>query len=205
MLKSLFCLITIFISLIGYCQPSNDNCANAILIPIGLGGYQIGKFTSVETDISTATVEKDENFYTTIQTAGQTEKSIWYKFKLPTTRKCTFNLKQNGNEIPGNSAGFTVYLADKCLPKSSQAEDAMLASQSVFGSSFYPCMKPGEYLVQISALNIPKGKLYVELELDYPEKTYDKLNFPYDFGILSGNKCFKIVKLNWVVFQQKII
>ena len=194
-MKRLLAITTYFLTFFAFAQPSNDKCNNATLIPIGQNGYQVGKFTSSETDISNATVESDENFYSTIQSAGQTEKTIWYKFTLPTSRKCTFYLKQNGNDIPGNSAGFTVYLADKCLPKSSQAEDAMLASQSVFGSSTYPCMKPGEYLVQISALNSSKGKLYVELDLDYPETAYDKPSSPFDFGLLTGNRCIETNKL----------
>lgn len=200
-MKRLLAITTYFLTFFAFAQPSNDKCNNATLIPIGQNGYQVGKFTSSETDISNATVESDENFYSTIQSAGQTEKSIWYKFTLPTSRKCTFYLKQNGNDIPGNAAGFTVYLANQCLPKSSQAEDAMLASQSVFGSSTYPCMKPGEYLVQISAINSAKGKLFVELDLDNPETAYDKPSSPFDFGILTGNRCLESNKVKLGCFS----
>lgn len=200
-MKTVLFLFLFFYSFFILAQPANDNCSNATLIPIGQNGYQVGKFTSSETDITKATVENDENFYSTILTAGQTEKSIWYKFSIPTSRKCTFYLKQNGNEIPGNAAGFTVYLAKNCLPKSAQAEDAMLASQSVFGSSTYPCMKPGEYLVQISTLNSTTGKLFVELELDYPETLYDKPSAPYDFGVLTGNRCLEYNKVKLGCFS----
>ncbi len=89
-MKNLLLLVLLFSSFFSLAQPANDNCSNATLIPIGQTGYQVGKFTSSETDVTNATVENDENFYSTILTAGQTEKSIWYKFSLPTTRKLTF-------------------------------------------------------------------------------------------------------------------
>ncbi len=192
-----FCTNTLF------SQPINDKCANALPITISQSGYGIGKFTSAETDISNATVETNENFYSTIASAGQTEKSIWYKFTLPTSRKCTFSLKQNGNDIPGNSAGFTVYLSNTCMPESKQAENAMLASQSVFGSSTYPCMKPGEYLVQITSLASSKGKLFVELDLDYTNVNYDNPETALNFGVLTGNKCLENSKIKFGCYTVK--
>ena len=193
----------IFISLIIfneiYCQipPVNDNCANALDIPIGQAGFQLGQFQSTQTDITDATTESAETFYSTIESAGQTNKTIWYKFSLPTARKCTFSLKQIGNGIQGNAAGFTVYLAKNCYPTSKQADDAMLASQTVFGSSTYPCMRPGDYLVQISALNSASGNLYVQLDLNEPEvANYDKPITAYNFGLLSGNRCEDNVEVN---------
>ena len=192
-----FCTNTLF------SQPINDKCANALPITISQSGYGIGKFTSAETDISNATVETNENFYSTIASAGQTEKSIWYKFTLPTSRKCTFSLKQNGNDIPGNSAGFTVYLSNTCMPESKQAENAMLASQSVFGSSTYPCMKPGEYLVQITSLASSKGKLFVELDLDYTNVNYDNPETALNFGVLIGNKCLENSKIKFGCYTVK--
>ncbi len=194
--RQLFLLvISIFICSYNlFSQPINDQCANALPIPINQNGYAVGKFKSTETDITNATVENNENFYSTISSAGQTEKSIWYKFSLPTSRKCTFSLKQNGNDIPGNSAGFTVYLSNTCMPESKDAENAMLASQSVFGSSTYPCMKPGDYLVQITSLASSKGKLFVELDLDYTNVNYDNPETAYNFGILTGNRCLEYSK-----------
>ena len=193
----------IFISLIIfneiYCQipPVNDNCAHALDIPIGQAGFQLGQFQSTQTDITDATTESAETFYSTIESAGQTNKTIWYKFSLPTARKCTFSLKQIGNGIQGNAAGFTVYLAKNCYPTSKQADDAMLASQTVFGSSTYPCMRPGDYLVQISALNSASGNLYVQLDLNEPEvANYDKPITAYNFGLLSGNRCEDNVEVN---------
>ncbi len=89
------------------------------------------------------------------------------------------------------------------MPEPMQAEDAMLASQSVFGSSAYPCMKPGEYLVQITSLASSKGKLYVELDLDYPGVSYDNPETAYNFGILTGNKCLEYTKIKFGCYTLK--
>ncbi len=186
-MRYIFTFFTIAIATTTYAQPINDNCANATTIAISNSGYGLGTFVSGSFDLTNATTQSGETFYSTIQSAGQTAKSIWFKFTLPTARKCTLTLKQPTPLIAGNDAGFTIYLANSCFPTSQQADDALLASQTLFGWSANPCLKAGDYLVQVSANNSANGPVFIELQLQDPNPAlYDKPNNAYDFGTINN-------------------
>src|SRR5664279_3495778 len=99
--------------------PSNDNCSNASVIPISNAGYGFGIFNSTTDDISKATVQTGETFAPAILVGGQNQKSMWYKFSLPTTRSLRVTLLQPGIAIAAGDAGFAVYKSDTCLPGNS--------------------------------------------------------------------------------------
>lgn len=186
--KKALSIFSFFLSL-GVCsQPANDNCANPTVIPIPLNGYALGTFVSANSDLSSATTENGETFYGTISSAGQTAKSIWYQFTLPTARKCTLKLKQPTPLINNNGAGFTVYLANSCFPNSQDANSALLASQPFFGGTSNPCLKAGTYMVQVSANANANGPIYIELEISSPNPAaYDNSNNAYNIGVLGSD------------------
>src|SRR5512147_1740156 len=92
-----------------FSQPANDNCANASAVNISNGGFALGTFSSAVYDISSATVQPGETFAPAILVAVQTQKSIWYKFSLPTTRAVRVTLAQTGTAITSGDVGFAVY------------------------------------------------------------------------------------------------
>src|SRR5664279_3021884 len=99
--------------------PANDNCSNASVIPISNAGYGFGIFNSTTDDTSKATVQTGETFAPAILVGGQNQKSMWYKFSLPTTRSLRVTLLQPGIAIAAGDAGFAVYKSDTCLPGNS--------------------------------------------------------------------------------------
>ena len=83
------CLLLAFLFSFAYkasAQPPNDNCANAAAVTIDNNGYAFGTFSSAAVDISNATIQSGETFAPAILVAGQSNKSIWFKFTIPTTR-----------------------------------------------------------------------------------------------------------------------
>ena len=67
--------------------PANDNCANAIPIPISSAGYDYGTYTSETSDLSMATAQAGEYF----AESGHT-RSVWYEFSVPTHRSLSVDM-----------------------------------------------------------------------------------------------------------------
>ena len=179
--------VMMLIGLFAAAQPANDNCANASTVVISNNGYGLGTFTSAQADLTNATVEAGETFYSTISSAGENKKSVWYKFTLPTARYCTLTLDQPSSLIASNDVGFTVYKTNSCFPNTAEADSALLAAQSVFGHSTNPCLKPGDYLVHVSSNNAADGPIFITLLLDNPSPAaYDLPDTAYNFGVLSS-------------------
>src|SRR5688572_14720214 len=89
--------------------PANDNCVNAIPIPISGAGYDYGTFTSSTSDLSMATAQSGEYF----AESGHT-RSVWYEFEVPTHRSLSVNMGGNSLE----NVAVTVYEPTNCLPSS---------------------------------------------------------------------------------------
>src|SRR5215218_4693737 len=181
--KLLFILIgCVFLSATVFSQ--NDNCSNASNINLINNGYEIGISPSVTIDLSSATVEGGENFAPAIAAAGQTQKSIWYKFALPTTHALRITLAQIGATLATDDVGFAVYKTSSCLPTIAELS-SKLAPVASFGVSTNPCIEPGVYLVQVSAKGGAVGSVYLTVETLYSPADYDFGNQAYDFGTLS--------------------
>ncbi|MCB9251679.1 MAG: gliding motility-associated C-terminal domain-containing protein [Flavobacteriales bacterium] len=179
--KILFSFFTILYAFSGYAQtPSNDDCADAILLKIGSGNFGIGTYQSDSISIDSATTQLSEFFHNSLVTAGNDKKSIWYKFYLPSRRGVSLELKQNANKIAIKDCGFTTYLSGSCLPGSVEATNAKLTTLNQFGSSFHPCMEPGWYLVQVSAKARALGKVYMEITTSFPYEHASITNAKYD-------------------------
>ena len=162
----------------------NDHCNNASIVNIPNNGYGIATVNSTINDISAATIQPGETFAPAIVIAGQTQKSIWYKFTLPTTRAVRVSLAQSGTGIASGDVGFAVYKADACLPTVAQIS-TKLTPLGLFGSTFHPCVEQGVYLVQVSAKSSANGNVYIQVQTGNTNADYDNAAQAYDFGTLS--------------------
>ena len=175
-------LFSVFFTAVGFGQ--NDNCSNASVVNIPSAGFALGVFSSTIDDISTATVQTGETFAPAILVGGQTQKSIWYKFTLPTNRSVKVTLAQNGSAIQAGDAGFAVYKTNTCLPTNAQIS-TKLTPIGLFGSTFHPCVESGDYLVQVSSKASANGPVYITVELAQPTALYDKPATAYQFGTIG--------------------
>ncbi len=172
-----------------FAQPANDLCQNAMVVPLGQGNFDCGIFTSSQVDITSATISGGEFFHSTLQGAGNDKKSVWFSFDLPTSRYVKVTLKQPGNNIPQNGAGFTVFRSATCGGLGNQqVVDAKLTPIAQFGGSFNPCLMPGHYLVQIGAKLNSNGQVFIEITTD-STTVLNEADFSvtaHDFGALSN-------------------
>jgi hypothetical protein len=126
--------------------PSNDNCVNAINIPIPNGNFGLGNFTSSQTNLTNATVQSGETFAPAIFVAALDKKSVWYKFSIPTIRAVRVTLTQPGTTITAGDAGFAVYQTNTCLPTNAAISNK-LTPIVTFGNTYHPCVPSGDYLI----------------------------------------------------------
>ena len=186
-----FCLFT---SLQAICQ--NDNCANASPINITAAGYGLGLVNSTTYNISANTVQTGETFAPAILSAGLNQKSMWYKFTLPTTRKVSVTLAQPSTLITAGDAGFTVYRTNNCLPVNADIS-TKLTPIATFSTTTHPCVEAGDYLIQVSAKNSANGPLYIQLNIsDTTGAIYDHPKDAYDFGPLISDYVFVDVPID---------
>ncbi len=180
----LLCLFTC-LSYWSFAQPANDNCSNAEVIAISNSGYGTGIFTSSNVNIGQATIQPGETFAPAVLVAGQNQKSIWFKFTLPTTRKIRVTLQQPGAVIQAGDVGFAVYSTNTCLPAGTSIS-TKLTPIATFGNTFHPCVDSGVYLVQVSSKATTTGQLSIQIETDYTGATYDRPTDAYAFGTLTN-------------------
>jgi gliding motility-associated-like protein len=149
------------------------------------GGYGTGLVTSSVITITPATVQPGESFSPTNSAAGQTEKTIWYKFNLPTSRSVTIRLDQNTASIASGDVGFAVYKTSSCVPGNADLS-TRLSPVTVFGTTTSNCLEPGDYLVQVAAKSSANGSVYIQIETGVPATSpFDFTNQAYDFGSLA--------------------
>ena len=178
------CMLFCFASFFSFAQPGNDNCANAEVITISNGGYGAGTFTSTNVDITAATVQPGETFAPALLVASQNQKSVWFKFTIPTTRKIRVTLQQPAATIPAGDVGFAVYKANTCIPTGASLS-TKLTPIGTFGNTFHPCVDSGVYLVQVSSRSTTSGSLSIQIISDFTGADYDRPADAYSFGLLS--------------------
>ena len=165
--------------------PVNDGCTAATAIPIPLAGYGLGTFTSLPTDLTSATVQTGETFAPAIFVAGLDKKSVWYKFSIPTIRAVRVTLTQPGTTITAGDAGFAVYQTSSCLPTNADIS-TKLTPIVTFGNTYHPCVPSGDYLIQVSANLNAKGPITIQVEIsDQTGAAYDHPNQAYAFGTVG--------------------
>jgi hypothetical protein len=188
-IQNLLLIILIFPVLSLYAQaPANDNCANAQIINIASAGFGTGTFASTQADLTAATVQPGETFAPSIIVSGINKKSAWFKFSIPTPRSVRVSLGQPGNGIQAGNAGFTIYKASTCVPANIDIS-SKLSPIETFGSTFHPCVEPGDYLVQVSGNTAANGPITITVELDPASPSpYDEPVTAQQFGNVTPNK-----------------
>jgi hypothetical protein len=184
--STLLILSIFFICTSTYAQSVNDNCANASVLNIPNDGFYLGNVTSTTYDITNDGVQAGETFAPAIFSAGLFQKSMWFKFTIPTSRALSVTLLQPGSAIAPTDVGFCIYKTSDCLPANPQIS-TKLTPLAQFGTTFHPCVDSGVYLIQVSSNNNAKGVLFIQLSLDDTSQT--PYNFPttaYDFGTLNN-------------------
>jgi gliding motility-associated-like protein len=162
-----------------------DDCSAAMNVTLTGGGYGTGLVTSSVITITPATVQPGESFSPTNSAAGQTEKTIWYKFNLPTSRSITIRLDQNTASIASGDVGFAVYKTSSCVPVNADLS-TRLSPVTVFGTTTSNCLEPGDYLVQVAARSSANGSVYIQIQTGMPTSSpFDHTSEAYDFGTLS--------------------
>ncbi|MDZ4757499.1 MAG: PKD domain-containing protein [Bacteroidota bacterium] len=167
--------------------PANDDCSKSEVLTIGNNGFALATISSSNVDMTNATIQQGENFHSIQKSSNNNVKSVWFKFTIPTARSINLKLNQVGNTIPQSDAGITTYFTSNCLPAVSTVDSSNLTPLDKFGSTSTSCSYPGTYLVQISAKNGVKGKIYIELTLSEPGvlNSYDMMAKAYSFGTIS--------------------
>ncbi|MBL0355424.1 MAG: gliding motility-associated C-terminal domain-containing protein [Chitinophagaceae bacterium] len=165
--------------------PVNDSCTAATVIPVPNGGFGLGIFTSLQSDLTAATVQTGETFAPAIFVAGLDKKSVWFKFSIATIRAVRVTLTQPGTTITAGDAGFAVYQTSNCLPTNA-AISSKLTPIVTFGNTYHPCVPSGEYLVQVSSNFNANGPITVQVEIsDQTGAAYDHPNQAYAFGTVG--------------------
>ena len=200
-----------------YAQPPNDNCINAspILAPGGVDiGFQYGTFYSDTVSLVGATLETfpppPEYFPPAQITAGNNQKSVWYRFKINTTRQVQIILKEYDatplnplDDMPSSAAGWTLYRAPgyACFPNASQVVDPPIINIEGYT---HKCLTKGEYLIQVAAELFANGQIFIQLKVGpssipgifHDDPTNWRGSAPLNFGLASGTHGYLTPYLN---------
>jgi gliding motility-associated-like protein len=162
--------------------PANDDCNSAYELKISNAGYAYEKVIGTKSDISNASREIGELCSKTIEDVGNCDKTVWYKFYLPTTRNVGVKLTQQDSAIPQIFSGFSIYKIKGCGYVVSDLSE-QLQPIAKFGISGNSCLNQGYYLIQVSAKSKSKGELWLELDISYPQsETYDSYQTYFDMS-----------------------
>ena len=155
-------LCTIF--LFGKVSYSQETCATAIPISISNNGFGTGSFISAHIDLSGATTEAGESFDPALASLGLNQKTIWYRFTLPTTRNVSVTIAQPSVIIANGDVGITIYKTGNCLPATGDIS-TKLTPRAFFGSTSNLCIEGGTYLIQVAARNSANGHVFIQLDI----------------------------------------
>ena len=177
---------TFFLSALLFCfcfAKGQDLCTNASQIVIGDSGFATGDFFSDTISLAGATVQPAEYFASSIDSAGLTEKSIWFKFTIPTARRILVRLGQpNPIILPGN-VGFTIYRRSSCLPGASDLY-SKFSPIADFGITGHGCVDKGEYLVQVTSNAAVNSEVFVHLSIDATGFLFDNPGDAQQLGFI---------------------
>ena len=122
----------------------NDNCSNALEIVIPNNGWDLGVYTSDTISLLGATKQVGE--YVHPNQIAQ-DKTIWFKFSIPTTRNARITLNQPGPPfaMASTAVGWTLFDANTCLPTAANVVDPPILNIEGYE---HKCLKAGDYLLQ---------------------------------------------------------
>lgn len=177
-----FRYIVLVFGFLGWFMPlhGQDNCGTASVIAIPNGGYDLGIYTGSTQDLTGATLQALEYTHPNQFAA---DKSVWYRFSIPTARQMRILLAQPvGGLLSPNQVGWTLYRASACLPGAGQVVEPSIVNIEGYT---HDCLKPGDYYIQVTAQLAANGPIYMELESRLPvatETQHDHAGVPYNFG-----------------------
>ncbi|MES2618862.1 MAG: T9SS type B sorting domain-containing protein [Bacteroidota bacterium] len=166
-------------------QPANDNCENAYQIVIPNGGFDYGTYISSKSFVDQAGKQKGEQCANELAENGNCDKTVWYKFYIPTTRNISVQLTQQDSAIPQIFAGFNVYKVKNC--NYTEGDLALnLSPLNKFGESGNTCLQQGWYYIQVGSKQRAAGEIWIELTTAAPyAQNYDQFDAPYNFGLIK--------------------
>ncbi len=173
-LKTKILIFILFLNKIVLCQVYNDRCDNASEIIVSNDGYGLGLINSKKVDLKNSTKEIGEQCAEEIVKIGNCFKTVWYKFKIPTTRNVQVSLRQKDSLIPQIFVGFTIYKTNNCNYSTNEISN-QLTPLSKFGSSGNNCLQAGTYYIQVSSKFNVKDSIWIELDISKSN------NISYDF------------------------
>ena len=93
------------------------------------------------------------------------DRSMWFKFSIPTTRNVRINLLQPGPPYAMNAsdAGWTLFRSGTCLPGAGEVVDPPILNIEGYT---HECLKAGDYLLQVTGLFTTSGPVFVELQVN---------------------------------------
>lgn len=178
-------IVCLFFAELNAQSPANDNCENADEILIGNQGFDFGTYYSKTYDIGLSTKQRGELCIREIEDNGNCEKTVWYKFYIPTTRNVSIQLSQKDSAIPQIFGAFNVYKFNNCNYRVSDISKD-ITPLSKFGQSGNTCLSQGWYLVQAGFKAKASGEVWLELTVKAPNiSLYDSCHKAYDFGAVS--------------------
>jgi len=163
-------------------QPANNPYSGRKDILLGPDNYQFGTFYSDTVTITNATAQAGEHLLNPVY-----NKTVWYRFTIPTSRKIRVRVLQSPEIMQSNDAGFLIYQETAGLPTASDlATFTPLFSLSSYSENI--CLEQGSYAIQVVARSSAAGNVFVELLSAPPEsEPYDQSHTPIQMGVLKDS------------------
>jgi gliding motility-associated-like protein len=184
-----FTVLLLLLASLAVAQPANNQYNARIDIPLGPDNYQFGSFYSDTVAINAANAQAGEYLLNPVY-----NKTIWFRFTIPTARKIRVRVLQNPEIMQSNDAGFLIYNNTNGLPGANNlATFTPLFSLSSYSENI--CLDQGTYSIQVVARSNANGNLFVELLSAPPEsESYDLSASPTQLGTLKNPLTTKV---NW--------
>ncbi|HEY1046180.1 MAG TPA: hypothetical protein VGF79_07055, partial [Bacteroidia bacterium] len=168
----------------------NDNCQDALEIIIPSNGFALDTFKSPGCNVSNSGREIGELCSKELEDAGNCDKTVWFKFYLPTTRNVGVKLSQHDSDMAQIFSGFNVYKVKDCNYFISDLSK-QLQPISNFGVSGNSCLSQGWYMIQVGCKKKAKGELWIELQVNDPlSDSYDHIGQYFDISSKSWSQNF---------------
>lgn len=168
----------------------NDYCQDALEILIPSNGFALDTFKSPICDVSNSGREIGELCSKELEDAGNCDKTVWFKFYLPTTRNVGVKLSQHDSDIAQIFSGFNVYKVKDCNYFISDLS-RQLQPIGNFGVSGNSCLSQGWYMIQVGCKKKAKGELWIELQVNDPlSDSYDHIGQYFDISSKSWSQNF---------------
>ncbi|MBI1223532.1 MAG: T9SS type B sorting domain-containing protein [Bacteroidetes bacterium] len=159
-------LLSLFLSVQAKAQYMDDFSSPAV-IQIPGSGFATGTFSGDSYPMALATVSSNEYFPDDLVHAGLIERSIWYKFTIPTRRAVKITLDQNDTNTSQLDMGMAVYKDPQGLAAPNYLADAFPVLNRV-GFVQNSCLEEGTYYVQVLSRLRCTDSINVSINIELP-------------------------------------